>query len=226
MKNLLRMLISAVVGFFTMYGVLALRDSFKLDVSVFMLVIIVMVVGGISMILAYIWTWQLHRLAKGDPEHEDQDAFETMVNNKYGDITLVTCLSAILFLFGLTVSIIKDLNYLLAIVAIVCIILTYLTGPISYNATRKAYPYRDFPALSDKDYAKKFMELADEGERHVMFKGYSKAYMSMNILIPIGMLLLMFYSSVTNNSQIAGIAVLAAIFIYTNVRYLVVVRAK
>ena len=226
MKNLLRMLIGAVVGFFGMYGVLSLRGSFEPDFSLLHVVIGVLVVGGISMLLAFIWTWQLNGRTKGEIEHEDQDAFETMVNNKYGNISLATSLSTILFLFCITLSIIKELHYMTTIVAIVCIVLTYIPVPISYNATKRAFPYRNFPAMSDKDYAKKFMELADEGERYMMFKGFSKAYMSMNILIPVGMLLLMFYSSVTNTSQIAGIVVLTVIYIYTNVRYIVAIREK
>ena len=226
MKNLLRMLIGAVVGFFVMYGVLALRGSFKLDFPLFTFVIVVVVIGSISMLLSFIWTWQLHQRTKGNVEHEDQDAFETMVYNKYGDITLATSVSTILFLLSLTISIIQDVHYMTAIVAAIGLLLGYIVLPISYNATKRAYAYRDFPAISEKDYAKRIMELADEGERHMMLKGFSKVYLSMNVLIPLGMLFLMFYSSMTNNPQIAGIIVLTAIYIYTNARYLVTVRAK
>lgn len=73
---------------------------------------------------------------------------------------------------------------------------------------------------------KNFLEVSDEGERHVMLIGFYKSYNLMNFVLFIAIVLSTFYSITTNHSQLFSIILIGIVLIIVNGKYCFSVRNK
>ena len=226
MRFLVQALISAVVGFFAMYTVLSMRDKGDISWPTTEIIIIALIISFISLLITVVGTLQITASTKKKVEGDEEDEYEKWVYKKYSDTTLASIISSTLSLFTASVGIISNVHVTLMILPFVLIVFNFALQPFTYNALCKVYSYRAFPAWTDKKYAEKILALTDEGERHVMFEGLQKAYSSINVLLPLAIILLMFYSSFSGQSQFFSILILTIILIYVNTRYILAIRSS
>lgn len=226
MKTFVQMLIGAAVGFFAMYAVLAWRNEASFVWPSTEITMGALIISLIGLLYSVVGMRQIQSRTKEAVRGDEEDEREDWIYKKFGDVSLAANVGSIVALFSLSVAIISDEHPAFMIVACVLVILSYIIQPYSYSVMKKAYPYRPFPALSEKKYAEKLLAMSDEGERHVMFGGLHKVYMSINGLLPIAIILLMFYSSISGQSQLFSILIITLILIYINVRYLTAIRPR
>ena len=68
------------------------------------------------------------------------------------------------------------------------------------------------------------LDLADEGERYIAFKGLYTAFNWLNILLVVSIFLLSVYWRVTGDTQFFAILLIAIVMIIGNASYLLKVR--
>lgn len=159
-------------------------------------------------------------------EGEEEDAMEEKMYRLSSDIGLAATLATIICMTGMSVVILTETLFFSLIPFLICLLLGVWMSFLFAAMTNKLYPERNLPAVSDKNYAEKMLEMADDGERHVMLGGLFKSYQTVNSLLFFAILFLLFYSLATNTSQVVGIIVIAVILIVTNARYSLSIRNK
>lgn len=112
------------------------------------------------------------------------------------------------------------------ILGIVLIAFSFTISSILPGLTKKMYPERDLPSLSDKQYAEKLLNVSDDGEKHVMLGGLYKTHITMNSLLLGAIVLLLFYSMASDSSQLFSIFIIVGILAITNTQYLFSIRNK
>ncbi|KFL44087.1 hypothetical protein CH76_02985 [Lysinibacillus sp. BF-4] len=107
---------------------------------------------------------------------------------------------------------------LLSFALLVCSVLS--TGIVTKSVTL-ANPTRPIPNWVKEDGA---FDAMDEGERHVALKAYYKVYKIVMGLLIISILLAMYYSVLTGQSQIMSIIVMVVLLLVMVFSYLSVIR--
>lgn len=109
---------------------------------------------------------------------------------------------------------------LLSFALLVCSVLS--TGIVTKSVTL-ANPTRPIPNWVKEDGA---FDAMDEGERHVALKAYYKVYKIVMSLLIISILLAMYYSVLTGQSQIMSIIVMVVLLLVMVFSYLSVIRRE
>lgn len=109
---------------------------------------------------------------------------------------------------------------LLSFALLVCSVLS--TGIVTKSVTL-ANPTRPIPNWVKEDGA---FDAMDEGERHVALKAYYKVYKIVMGLLIISILLAMYYSVLTGQSQIMSIIVMVVLLLVMVFSYLSVIRRE
>lgn len=226
MKVFGQMLIAAVVGFLGMYILLSgsENNAFLLPVTaITMVLIIISLIGtmvGLMMIV------QIKNRSKEQVVGEAEDERDRLFYTKFSDASMATSIGMILGVSSISVSVITNQEMWMIISAGVALIINMIVYPFVTATIKYVYPDRELPPNGDKEYGKKLLAMSDEGERHIMLEGLFKAFFSINSLLPLAILLLMFYSVATGESQLFGVIVITLIFIFVNTRYLFSIRNK
>lgn len=124
------------------------------------------------------------------------------------------------------ITVITEQLIFIQILSIPVILLALASVPLVGNYIKYAYPNREFPSYNDKKYAKKLFELSDEGERHIMLQGLYSAFSTTNVLLSGSLLLLMFYSVASGESQLFAILIIAIILVIVNTQYFLKIRNR
>ncbi|KAA0956410.1 DUF3169 family protein [Planococcus sp. ANT_H30] len=88
------------------------------------------------------------------------------------------------------------------------IALVFTSASLSFilpGLTQKMYSERQPPSINDKNYTKKSLKISADGEKHVMLGGLYKTYLTMHSLLVRAIILLLFYSIVSDSSQLFSI---------------------
>ncbi|WP_353056562.1 DUF3169 family protein [Solibacillus isronensis] len=123
-------------------------------------------------------------------------------------------------------AIITEQSIVIQILSIPAILLAIIATPLVGNYIKYVYPYREIPSYNDKQYTKKMFEMSDEGERHIMLQGLYSAFNLENILLLCSLLLGMFCSVASGESQLFAILIIAIILITVNTQYMLKVRNR
>lgn len=226
MKTGLRMLAGAIFGFTVAY--LFMNKELWIDGSALAYpVSLILAVASVSFIAATIYFYfTIRKTASKDWQGEEEDLAEGRMYRQYSDATLTNNLALILSLSLLSLIVITGQPVWLAVPAIGSMIGSFIMASIMPGLMKKMYPERQFPSISDKDYADKLLKMSDDGERHVMLGGLYKTYMSMNTLLFGAIFLLLIYSMASGTSQLMGIFAIAAVLVVGHSKYLVSIRKK
>lgn len=225
MKNFLRqILIGAIFGFIivTIYLVIPFNNmSFPLQTVTTILYIIVL----LSWVYCLMAANKIKRLAKKNLDGEAEDAAEDIINKKMYDFSFSNNTGATLAILALSMSVI-DQQLLLIVVGIVAATISYMMMAYMMKLMKLAYPDRSLPAVGEKNYAKKLMDISDEGERHVMLHGLYKTYNFANMAFGLSIIAIAIYSLETGDSQLFSMIVITVILLVMNGVYLFSVRGK
>lgn len=225
MKVFGQMLIGAVVGFFGMYILLSSENNaFLLPATAITMVLII--ISLIGTMVSLIMIVQIKKRSKEQVVGEAEDERDRLLYTKFSDATMAASIGMILGVSSISVSVITDQEMWMIISAGVVLIINMIVYPFVTATIKYVYPDREMPPSGDKEYGKKLLAMADEGERHIMLEGLYKVFFSINALLPMAIILLMFYSVATGDSQLFGVIVITLIFIFVNTRYLFSIRNK
>lgn len=226
-KNIGRMLIGAVLGFVSMYLLLGMELDMK-DFSFmsFEITIICMVVSLLAIIFSLFGYIKIKADAKKDVTGDEEDEREGRQYKRYADISLAVNIAMCFSMAMIALVTITDQHYAFILISLVLFVLTTFLSFVNLELVKIIYPDRDFPSVSDKQFAKKLLNMSDEGERHVMLEGIYRSFSSLNSLLVIAVLVLIGYSIISGVSQLFGIFTILLILVITNVQYMLSIRKK
>lgn len=225
-KQIGKMLIGAVTGFVVMYVLL----GFELDVNIsfmpFEWMMMFMVVSILLLLFSVVGYTKIKAEAKKSVRGEEEDEREVRQSKRYGDITLATSIAMYLSLAMLALVAVTPQHNAFVFISLALVLISFSSNMIYSELAKMIYPHRNFPSVNDKHYAKKLMEMSDEGERYVMLQGMYKAFTSINLLLFFAVLALIGYSVISGVSQLFGIFSILFILIVINMQYILSIRNK
>jgi len=177
-------------------------------------------------VVGFIKLSQLKRQSLHQLSGEDEDLQEENLYKMYSDASLAINMSLILSIVGACVAIITEQSIIIQIISVPVILIPIIGTPLVGNYIKYVYPYREIPSYNDKQYSKKMFEMSDEGERHIMLQGLYSAFNLTNVLLLCSLLLCMFYSVASGESQLFAILIIAIILITVNTQYMLKVRNR
>lgn len=225
MKNFSKqLLIGAISGFVVVMIYLFIPfDTMTFPIQTVSIILYIIVL--LSWIFCLIIANQVKKLAKKNLDGEAEDEAEEVINKKMYDFSFSNNTGATLAILGLSLSLIGN-HLLLVMIGSIAAIISYGMTVYMMRLMKLAYPDRHLPNVGDRDYAKKLLEVSDEGERHVMLQGLYKAYNFINIACVFAIIGIAMYSSVTEDSQLFSIITITVIVIITNGVYVASIRNK
>ena len=156
----------------------------------------------------------------------EEDRREEWLYKKYYELYLLS-ISGFVFAFTtstFTVGTNYNYNTPLMLLITALMIPSFLIPLLSFKLEKVIYKNREIPSPTDKNYLKKMLDLADEGERYIAFKGLYTAFNWMNILLVVSIFLLSVYWRATGDTQFFAILLIAIVIIIGNASYLLKVR--
>ena len=225
MKTVTQLLIYGVIGFLVVTLMLNnfTIDFFKYaDAIVFALFFIIFIL----LVVSFKLYWQVKKLHNTEVDGDEEDEVDLLIYKKFADYSFFVQSSIVLSVLVLCTTVITSQSIYLTIIAFVTMILSYLFTIYMTNLIRLIYPERKIPNLSDSKYEEKLLEIADEGERHVMLIGFYKSYHLMNLALFIAIVLATMYSISTDHSQLFSIIAMSSVLIIVNGKYCFSIRNK
>lgn len=221
-----QLIIGALIGFFGM--LVALQEDFRLDFSAYAPAInfIILAMGVLFFLFSIYRYFSIQNLTKQKLTGDEEDAAEGKMYRQYSDANLSSNLAMLLGLASLSLSSLTNQSLWLLIPGIFLLFSSFFMSFVIQNLIPKMYPNRELPSVSDKNYAKKLLEVSDDGERHIMLGGLYKTYLTMNSLLIGAVVLLLFYSIASESSQLFSIFIVISVLVITNTQYQISVRNK
>ncbi|MBD8037546.1 DUF3169 family protein [Solibacillus sp. A46] len=225
-KTLIQLLggaaIGAPIGFFTVSGNFALPIyEIATEMTLVFLGIAFLLLVGSLLKLA-----QLKQKSAQQFSGDEEDLHEQYLYTLYSDVSLASNIALILSIVAMCIGVITEQSIVILILSIFVVLLSILSTILVGTSLKYAYPNREFPSFNDNQYSKKLLEMSDEGERHVMLQGFYSAFNTANILLLASLLLLMFYSIASGESQLFAILIISLILIIVNTQYMLKVRNR
>ena len=229
MKRLLRILMYAVLGFFTgiMISILAGRNDEFNTAGIYQVTALVLLVIAIILIFVSVYLHrQLNTVSKDYTKYMDMDSYDIYRYNKFNDLQVVDVLMIVLSIISVSIFIILESNFLLFLLAAAIFLIALWLSFTHIGLVRSLYPERNLPKPGDRKYAEKLLAASDEGERHVMLNGLYKTYQIIQSGLMFGIVLLIFYSVLTGESQIFAIIVIGVLLIVSHLKYSMEIRER
>ncbi len=187
---------------------------------------------GLLIFIALLWLIGLillqktKRLSKLDVTGDEEDEIEAKKYTISSDFMLLFQASTFISLFVTSISIIEANSVVLIFLGIGSIIASYVFIVVSLNQVKSLYSEREIPNAMDPEYPDKLLQMADEGERHVILQGLYKTFGLFNIAIVLGIIAATMYSMFVDQSQFFSIALMCIILLIVNGGYYTTIRKK
>ncbi|HWL24117.1 MAG TPA: DUF3169 family protein [Ureibacillus sp.] len=225
MKQVIFILLSAAVGFFT--SILVLK-GFKYDFShlaePFQIGLLISIL--ILLFISFVKYTQIKNLSRKEVEGDEEDEVDVLIYKKYTDFSLLVQSSLILSILVMCAAITTTLQLIYIVLGIVALIISFLFSIRSVQLLKVAYPDRNIPSTSEKNFAEKLLAISDEGERHVLLIGLYKSYFLFTTALIIGIVLAALYSLSSGNSQLFSIIIMSLVLLMTHGKYSMAIRNK
>jgi len=225
MKSALKLLPSALLGFVSVLLLLNL-DYINFADYAFASVVVLLAIGIALLAVSLLLYRQIKKLDQIQFKGDAEDEADIKKYKKFTDYSLLVQISLTLFILALCIAIVSSQNYVLAIVAGVFIMISYLFSAFMIQLMQSVYPERNLPNASDPKLSEKLLLLSDEGERHVMLTGLHKAYSMVTGALVIAIAAATVYSVVSEHSQIFSIIAMCVVLMLVNGTYSLSIRNK
>jgi len=224
MKAIKQYIISGIIGFLIVWAIILIPFS-KLDFPITIVTISLFVIVIISWIYTIFVAKHINKLINNELEGDAEDEADDTLNKRFYDYSFSMNVGAIISILALSFAMI-ELSLILIVIGIIMIIVSYVLSSYMMDLMKKAYPERDLPDHSDKDYSKKLLEVSDEGERHLILEGLYKVYQFANAAFLFSIIGIAVYTVVTGDSQLFSMIVISIILIIMNGMYALTIRNK
>ena len=230
MKFTLKIILYGVIGFAAGYLTLELlygrNTDATLEVIYYWLSIVMIVLAAALLIYAFIRRRKLIKLTKDKNRTMNEDDFDVYSYNAFNIITVTTAVPLVLSLIELAIQTMAAENPWLVGFTI---ILLFISGFMNLQASALIniiYPDKDLPEPGDKKYNQKLLAASDEGELFIMTKALYSSWTLTSMLLFFAMIMMIFYSFVTDESQIFSIVIIGLIMIISQLKYSYEIREK
>ncbi|WP_019638464.1 DUF3169 family protein [Paenibacillus fonticola] len=169
---------------------------------------------------------QVKKLNNKEVTGDEEDEIDSIKYKKFTDYSIFIQISLTLSIMSLCISIIMTGNMVLIILSVVSLLITFLFSGGLMNLMRLVYPHRSIPDATDANYSEMLLEIADDGEKHIMLQGLYKAYHFINWVIILAIGLATVYSLLSDHSQLFSIIVMSLVLVSVNLTYLLYIRKK
>ena len=230
MKFTLKIILYGAIGFAAGYLTLELlygrNTDATLEVIYYWLSIVMIVLAAALLIYAFIRRRKLIKLTKDKNRTMNEDDFDVYSYNAFNIITVTTAVPLVLSLIALAIQTMAAENPWLVGFTI---ILLFISGFMNLQASALIniiYPDKDLPEPGDKKYNQKLLAASDEGELFIMTKALYSSWTLTSMLLFFAMIMMIFYSFVTDESQIFSIVIIGLIMIISQLKYSYEIREK
>lgn len=229
MKRTLRILmylfLGAIAGL-TLSIVATSTSGFNMD-GIYYWIGLVMLAASIILAIVSIYLYrQLRTVSRDYTKYMDMDAYDIYRYNKYNDLQIVNTMAMMMSIMSVAIFMIIEYHFMLILLSgVTYLVVLYLTITQA-RLISQLYPDRNLPKMGDKKYAEKLLEASDEGERHIMLNGLYKTHNFVQAGLFIGIVILIFYSIATGESQIFSIILIGIILILSQLKYSLDIREK
>jgi len=225
MKQLLKQfLFGGVIGFFGAIFILMIIND--IEINRLYIFISLAIIISLCLIVSVFFIRQIRTGMKREVSGEEEDALDRHLYIKSSDVGLLSNTMIGLGVLMISLAIMEGLHYGLVLIAI---ILAGIAVAIQYYQSalfKKMYPEREMPSMNDPDYAKKLVNIADEGERFVMLQGMMKAFNMYTMLLIFAIIFSTVYSLFSPNQQMFSVVLMVFILIISNGAYFLTIRKK
>jgi hypothetical protein len=220
------MLTGAAIGFTLMYLLLNVQLEVKFSNISTELTFIFMGISILLIIFSLFGYFKIKAEAKKHVTGEEEDERDALQYRIFSDITFATNTTMYLSILMLAIVAVTNQHNSFIFISLALTLINFALSMLYSELARSLNSDRNLPSINDKNYAKKLLEMSDEGERHVMLQGMYRAFTSINALLFFALLLLIAYSVITGVSQLFGIFLIVFILVITNLQYMLTVRNK
>ena len=230
MKFLLKMLLYAAIGFAAGYLTLELlygrNSEGLLETIYFWLSIVMIVLAAALLVYAFIRRKKLIKMTKDNNRKVDDDDFDVYSYNTFNVVTVATAVPLVLSLMALAIqALAAESPWLVALT----IVLVFVSMFMSFQASALVniiYPDKDLPEPGDKKYNQKLLAASDEGEIFIMAKALYRSWTLTSTMLFFAIIFMIFYSFITEESQIFSIVIIGFIMIISQLKYAYEIREK
>ncbi|RPF57711.1 DUF3169 family protein [Macrococcoides canis] len=229
MKRILRLLMYLFLGAIAglMLSIIATGTSdINMD-SIYYWIGMILLTVSIVLAVVSIYLYRQLKTVSGDyTKYMDMDAYDIYRYNKYNDLQVVNTMAMMMSVMSLAIFMIIEYHFMLILISgVTYLVVLYLTITQA-SLIEQLYPDRDLPKVGDKKYAEKLLASSDEGERHIMLNGLYKTHNFVQVGLFMGIVILIFYSIITGESQIFSIILIGVILILSQLKYSLEIREK
>lgn len=227
MRIFLSILIGVIIGFFSVY---LSKDgwNFQAVYNVIQepLIIFTFFIIFFTIVKSLSLKNNLIRLSKLEVDGEEEDLVDDQLYEKSRQYSMYSGIGGILSLSSLAMVAILDFPTAYYVIAFLSIVLTMYLQYTLPKLFRTIYPTRPYPSINDKKYQEKILAMADEGERHIILVALYKSYHLIIMLTFLGIAVSLFYSVITNTSQLFSIIVLTIILLTSTISYATAIKRE
>ncbi|SES64770.1 Protein of unknown function [Oceanobacillus limi] len=217
MKSIVQFLISGVAGFFVVYG---LMNFSEVNVAGEITVISIIAISFILITMSVFRFQQIKALNTQNVTGDEEDEVEDRKYKLFADYSLSSNSSFYLSILALSLSLIITEQLSMTIVSIILLVFSFFLLHYMGKIIQYMYPDRK------PNYAKSILDVADDGEKHVILDGLYKSQSILNISLIAAITLATVYSMNNGESQTFSIILMAVILLVVNSKYLLVIRNK
>lgn len=202
------------------------------DIPEQMLVNINIIIIALYVIIFLMWGWSFYlyrsiiRLDKMNVNGEEEDEQEEIIYRKFSDYSLFISSSSFISILALSLAVITTLDTALVIIGIIVSIGSYGGTIFMSRLMQIVYSDRPMPDIADSKFAEKLIDMADEGERHVIMHGLYKAHNLLNVVLVVAIVAATIYLISTETPQTFSIVLMTLALLVVNGRYSLYIRNK
>lgn len=230
MKSILKIILYAVIGFAAGYLALELlygrTTDAALEIIYYWLSLVMMTLAGTLLIYAFVSRRRLIKLNNDKNRVMNEDDFDAYSYNAFNIITVTTTVPLVLSLIALAIQAMTAENPWLVGFTILLLFISVFMNLQASALINIIYPDRELPEPGDKKYNQKLLAASDEGELFIMAKALYSSWTLTSTLLFFAMIMMIFYSFITNESQIFSIVIIGLIMIINMLKYSYEIREK
>lgn len=223
MKSILQYVLSGLVGFVVAYSLMKFSEArFPVELAVIGLI-------AITILLIIFSFFRMRQIKTLNNQHftgDEEDKVEERKYKMFVDYSLCANVSFILSILAFCFSMIAEQHYIMTAISFGTMIISMFLIHYMARLMQIAYPERNFPLPSDRNYTTSVLDLADDGEKHVILNGLYKSQNLLNVSLIFAIALATIYSINNDDSQIFSIGLMAVVMLLVNGSYLFAVRNK
>ncbi|MFD2212441.1 DUF3169 family protein [Metabacillus endolithicus] len=218
MKVILQFIFGGIIGFFVVYALMSFSEvRFSGGIAVISLITL----SCILIVMSILRYQKIKSLNIQQFSGDEEDEIEVNKYKMFADYSLYANSSIVFSILALSLSLITAQQLILPIMSIVLIFLSYFLIMMMTYMMKQVYPDRNIDFRSQS-----VIDVADDGEKHVILDGLYKSHGLLNISLIAAIALSTVYSVTREDPQTFSIILMAMVLLVVNCKYLFVIRNK